>query len=370
MKRSITGLFVICCTIYSCQNATRNPEADAHADSISCSSNLPARFPVAGHDSLSMKTEKLSHAGMVWIPGGAFNMGSSDGEGRQDEYPVHRVQLPGFWIDAHEVTNAQFREFVEATGYVTTAEQVPDWEELKKQLPPGTPKPADSLLVASSLVFTPPDHPVPLNNVSLWWSWVKGADWKHPSGPGSSITGKDNYPVVQVSWYDAEAYAKWAGKRLPTEAEWEFAARGGLENESYSWGNEPIDKGRPKANTWQGNFPNYNSDWDGYNGLAPVQSFQPNKYQLYDMAGNVWEWCMDWYSPDYYATLTGKTSLSPAGPEQSYDPMEPTVPKRVTRGGSFMCNAAYCKGYRVSSRMKSSPDSGLENVGFRCVASN
>ena len=363
----LATLFVVA----SCNNNGRDEIAASDNDSVSCSSNIPARFPVtAGRSDSGITKGIVSHDEMTWIPGGDFNMGSSDAEGRPDEYPVHKVKLSGYWIDVHEVTNAQFKKFVEATGYVTTAEKDPDWEELKKQLPAGTPKPADSLLVAASLVFTPPDHAVPLDNVSMWWSWKKGANWKHPEGPGSSIAGKDNYPVVQVSWDDATAYAKWAGKRLPTEAEWEYAARGGLKNESYSWGDEPVEKGKPKANTWQGNFPNYNNDWDGYKGLAPVKSFAPNNYKLYDMAGNVWEWCNDWYGAGYYQTLVAQTSVNPAGPAQSSDPMEPMVPKKVTRGGSFMCNASYCKGYRVSSRMKSSPDTGLENVGFRCVSSN
>jgi formylglycine-generating enzyme required for sulfatase activity len=362
---------VICSSaIISCHNTDKKKIAAGTDDTTSCHTNMPSRFGVAVNDSSIIKEGKVSHDDMVWIPAGEFMMGSSDNEGRSDEYPAHQVKLSGYWIDAHEVTNAQFRKFVEATGYITTAEKAPDWEEIKKQLPEGTPKPPDSVLVASSLVFTPPNYPVPLDNAAAWWSWKKGADWKHPEGPASSIEGKDNYPVVQVSWDDAVAYAKWAGKRLPTEAEWEFAARGGLVSKSYSWGDEPVEKGKPKANTWQGNFPNYNNDWDGYKGLAPVKSFAPNGYKLYDMAGNVWEWCADWYAPDYYESLEDKTTVNPTGPDKSYDPMEPTVPKRVTRGGSFMCNASYCKGYRVSSRMKSSPDTGLENVGFRCVSSN
>jgi formylglycine-generating enzyme required for sulfatase activity len=304
---------------------------------------------------------------MIKIPGGEFMMGASDKEGREDEYPQHPVKVNGFWMDATEVTNAQFEKFVEATGYVTTAERKPDWEEIKKQLPAGTPKPDDSLLVAASLVFTPADHPVSLNDVSQWWSWQKGADWKHPQGPNSSIKGKDNYPVVQVSWDDAIAYCKWAGKRLPSEAEWEWAARGGLKDNKYPWGNEDVESGKAKANTWQGSFPNKNTDWDKYYNAAPVRSFLPNGYSLYDMAGNVWEWCNDWYRPDYYGQLKDQLSDNPKGPADNYDPMEPTVPKKVVRGGSFLCNASYCKGYRVSSRMKTSPDTGLEHTGFRCV---
>jgi sulfatase modifying factor 1 len=357
--------------LYCCSNSASSGDEKLLAASdtaVSCSSNLPSRLNVVEKDTITTSGKTASHEGMVWIEGGEFLMGASDGEGREDEYPAHKVRLDGFWMDKTEVTNKQFKAFVDATHYITTAEKAPDWEELKTQLPPGTPKPSDDMLVAASLVFTPPSHPVPLDNVAQWWSWVKGADWKHPEGPGSSIEGKENYPVVHISWYDAVAYAKWAGKRLPTEAEWEYAARGGRSNQSYPWGSEDVEKGKPKANTWQGSFPNSNTVWDGYNGLAPVASFTANSYGLYDMAGNVWEWCSDWYDGRYYEQLKNGVSTNPKGPSQSNDPMEPTVPKKLVRGGSFLCNASYCKGYRVSSRMKSSPDTGLEHTGFRCVS--
>lgn len=333
---------------------------------ISCEQNLPSRLAVKSNDSLTISGETTSTEGMVWIKGGEYMMGAADGEGKPDEYPQHKVKLDGFWIDITEVTNAQFKKFTDATGYITTAEKKPDWEELKKQLPPGTPKPDESMLVASSLVFTPPSLPVPLNDVAQWWSWKEGADWKHPQGPGSNIEGKDNYPVVHISWYDAVAYCKWAGKRLPTEAEWEMAARSGTDNK-YTWGNEDPEKGKPKANTWQGSFPDKNTGWDQFNRSAPVKSFAANGFGVYDMAGNVWEWCSDWYRQDHYSSKKNMLVANPKGPESSYDPMEPTIPKRVVRGGSFMCHASYCKGYRVSARMKTSPDTGLEHTGFRCV---
>lgn len=307
---------------------------------------------------------------MVQIPGGSFRMGADNKESRPDELPKHPVRIDPFWMDATEVTNAQFRAFVKATGYVTTAERKPDWEEMKKQLPPGTPKPDDRMLVASSLVFAQPSHEGQLTNYSQWWQWVPGADWQHPEGPGSSIVGKDDYPVVQVSWDDAVAYAKWAGKRLPTEAEWEWAARGGQFNAVYPWGNEPVDAGKPKANSWQGTFPTKNTLRDGFARTAPVKSFASNAYGLYDMSGNVWEWCSDNYRPDYYVQLAGRGEAhNPTGPAQSYDPEEPTVPKRVMRGGSFLCNDSYCSSYRSAARMKSSPDTGLSHTGFRCVKS-
>lgn len=343
----------------------------------SCGQNKDASGISNTNDSVSVKKVSLddikfsgdtSKTGMVYIPGGEFMMGADNDQASKDEYPKHRVSVNSFWMDEHEVTNAQFARFVEATGYLTTAELKPDWEELKKQLPPGTPKPDDSQLVAASLVFTPPSQKVNLNDYSQWWSWVPGASWKHPEGPDSDLKGKENYPVVHISWDDAMAYCKWAGKRLPTEAEWEFAARGGLLNNIYPWGNEHVNSGKPKNNSWEGSFPDVNTAIDGFKGLAPVKSFPANGYKLYDMAGNVWEWCSDWYRDDYYQMSNDpKGILNPKGPSDSHDPEEPFVPKRVARGGSYMCNDSYCSGYRVARRMKSSQDSGMSNIGFRCV---
>lgn len=333
---------------------------------ISCETNLPSRLPV-NNDLSKIIPANDSTEGMILIPAGSFMMGAGDKEGRSDEYPQHKVTVDSFLIDATEVTNAEFTKFIYATGYTTTAEKKPDWNELKRQLAPGTPKPDESLLIPASLVFTPPGHPVPLNDVSQWWEWRQGASWKHPQGPESDIVGKDNYPVVQISWYDAMAYCKWAKKRLPTEAEWEWAARGGLINKKYPWGDETIETGRVKANTWQGNFPDNNTKVDHYYLSSPVKTYAPNHYGLYDMAGNVWEWCSDWYREDYYDQLKKLESHDPAGPTAGFDPMQPLIPKKVMRGGSFLCNPSYCKGYRVTARMKTSPDTGLEHTGFRCV---
>jgi formylglycine-generating enzyme required for sulfatase activity len=292
--------------------------------------------------------------GMVWIPPGTFWMGSEHGQ--SDERPVHQLSVDGFWIDKTEVTNAQFAWFVRETGYVTTAEQRPDPKDF-----PGVPL---ENLVAGAIVFSPPAGDVPLDNHYAWWRYVAGANWRHPEGPGSSIEGLDQHPVVQVSWDDAVAYCKWAGKRLPTEAEWEYASRGGLDRQPYTWGHEQVPHGRWPANIWQGKFPNENSPSDGFRGTAPVGSFEPNGYGLYDMAGNVWEWCADWYLPDYYAHSPAR---NPQGPDTSYDPNEPGAKKRVQRGGSYLCNDSYCIGYRPSARMKCTPDSGLNHSGFRCV---
>jgi len=266
-------------------------------------------------------------------------MGTNEKESFPNERPAHLVQVEGFWMDEHDVTNTEFAKFVEATGYVTTAERKINWEDLKKQLPPGTPKPDDSALAPGSLVFTPTSGPVPLNDLSAWWRWVHGANWRHPEGPGSSIQGRENHPVVQVSWYDAAAYAQWAGKRLPTEAEWEFAARGGLESKRYVCGDDFRPDGRYMANTWQGLFPIRNSGEDGFVGTSPVGSFPANGYGLYDMAGNVWQWCSDWYRVDTNIEVASKNVCrDPRGPTESYDPGDPYSPKRAVKGGSFLCS--------------------------------
>lgn len=337
---------------------------------ICCESNIPKRFAsltITKTVSLNeIEAKGSAHAGMVWIKSGTFMMGADNKQASPDEYPKHKVSVNGFWMDVTEVTNAQFAKFVKATGYITTAECKPDWNELKKQLPPGTSKPDDNVLVAASLVFDPPSHEVQLNDYSQWWAWKKGANWRHPHGPGSNIKGKKNYPVVHISWFDAVAYCKWVGKHLPTEAEWEWAARGGLQNKIYPWGDEPVDVGKVKANTWQGHFPDHNALRDKFYGLAPVASFAPNGYGLYDMAGNAWEWCADYYHSEYYKTIA-RGAVNPKGSANSYDPDEPYAKKRVIRGGSFLCNDSYCSGYRIARRMKSTEDSGMEHVGFRCI---
>lgn len=359
---------ILLVTILSCNHADSKQETIiSAADSAHSCMVVPSRFS-NNTDTGNVKFGgNSSLGGMALIPGGVFEMGGNNNQASPDEFPRHKVQLSPFYMDITEVTNAAFKEFVDATGYVTTAEKKPEWEELKKSVPPGTPKPADSLLVAASLVFKSTSGPVDLNDYNKWWSWVKGADWKHPAGPASSIEGRENFPVVHVSWDDAMAYCKWAGKRLPTDAEWEFAARGGLVNNIYPWGNEHVNSGKAKANSWEGKFPYLNEEKDRYVAAAPVKSYMPNGYGLYDMAGNVWEWCSDWYNADYYKTVQNTVSVNPSGPEKSYDHQDPYTSKRSLRGGSFLCNDAYCSGYRVARRMKSSPDTGMEHTGFRCA---
>ncbi len=294
---------------------------------------------------------------MVWIPGGTFVMGG-DNEMGNDALPLHEVALEGFWMDETEVTNAAFAAFVTATGYVTTAEKKPDTKDFPDV-------PADKL-VAGSVCFHAPKEDVPLDNFFAWWRYDAGADWRHPEGPKSNLGGRDKHPVVHLSWDDAVAYAKWAGKRLPTEAEWEFAARGGKARQRFGWGNEPTLGGKWQANAWQGRFPSENSKADGFYGAAPVKSFAPNGYRLYDMAGNVWEWVADWYRPDYYAK---SPTADPRGPDDSLDPEEPGVKKKVQRGGSFLCSDRYCLRYTNGARGKGAPDTGASHVGFRCARS-
>lgn len=309
--------------------------------------------------------------GMVWIPGGSFVMGGQGTSARADEYPVHTVRVDGFWMDKTEVTNDEFAKFVADTGYVTTAERKPNRDELKRQLPEGTAIPSDDQLKPGSLVFTPTNAPVSLEDYRQWWKWSEGASWKCPSGPKSSIKGKGAFPVVHVSYTDAAAYCKWAHKRLPTEAEWEFAARGGTEGQPYASGCEmPSHK---QINSWQGAFPYKNTAKDGYALAAPVTTYPANAYGVYEIIGNVWEWCHDWYRSDYYKELLSShpgTVVNPQGPESGYDAQQPTGPKRVQRGGSFLCNEQFCSSYRPSARMCSSPDTSAQHVGFRCVMSD
>ena len=313
--------------------------------------------------------ETQTPPGMVWIPGGTYAMGSDLPQTNNSERPVHQVRVSGFWLDANEVSNRQFAAFVAATGYVTTAEKPVDWEELKRQLPADTPKPPAEALAPGSMVFSPPTTPVTnLADYSQWWKWVHGADWRHPEGPGSDIATRAEHPVVQVSWDDAVAYATWAGKRLPTEAEWEFAARGGLAGKRYTWGDEPLsDTVGTRANIWQGTFPTTNLKADGYGATSPVGIFPVNGYGLHDMAGNVWEWCSDWYRADAYLAGANALSLNPLGPEKPWDPDEPMALKRVTRGGSFLCHVSYCESYRTAARRGTSYDSGASHIGFRCA---
>lgn len=297
-------------------------------------------------------------------------MGSDHHLARTDEQPLHRVRVDGFWMDASEVTNSQFAEFVSQTGYVTTAERPVDWEQLKQQLAPGTPRPSDEMLAPGSLVFTPPKDAVSLEDARGWWVWTAGASWRHPEGPGSRWEDRADHPVVHVSWDDAVAYCKWAGKRLPTEAEWEFAARGGIEKAPFVWGDDPLSDESPQCNIWQGDFPHSNTAKDRFERTAPVKQFTANGYGLYDMAGNVWEWCQDWYRPDTYQQHSrDAVTVNPQGPEKSYDPRRPYMPQRVQRGGSFLCNDEYCASYRPAARMPCSPDTGMAHLGFRCVQS-
>lgn len=307
---------------------------------------------------------------MKRINGGEFVMGTDEENAMPNERPAHRVRVDSFWMDETAVTNAQFRKFVEATGYVTTAEKPVDWEEIKKQLPPGTPKPPDEQLRPGSLVFTPPTQEVDLRDMSGWWTWTPGANWRHPQGPQSSIEGKDDLPVVQVSWDDAVAYAEWAGKRLPTEAEWEYAARGGLHRMRYPWGDEFRPQRKHLANTYQGKFPVTDTGEDGFIGLAPVKSYDPNGYGLYDMAGNVWNWCSDQYRADAHEqSARNGIAIDPAGPAETFNPTRAVqqATERVIKGGSFLCNASYCESYRPSARRGTPPDTGSGHVGFRCV---
>lgn len=310
--------------------------------------------------------------GMVWVPGGFFLQGAvpQDAMAMQHEKPQHPVKVTGFFMDITEVSNEQFSQFVKETGYITMAERAIDWETMKRQLPEGTPKPHDTILQPGSLMFKKTKSSVPnLYDFSQWWRWAIGVNWRHPSGPDSSLEGKERHPVVHVSYEDAEAYCDWAGRRLPTEAEWEFAARGRQTSTTYFWGDDPMKLSK-HANSWEGEFPVYNTLIDGYERTAPVKSYPPNDFGLYDMAGNVWEFTSDWFNINYYneLTATGNTTPNPKGADKAYNPNNPYVQEKIIKGGSFLCSDSYCASYRLSSRMGTSTDSSAEHVGFRTVA--
>jgi formylglycine-generating enzyme len=305
------------------------------------------------------------HADMVWIPRGTFRMGSD--KHYAEEAPVHRVAVDALWIDRTPVTNRQFREFVRATGHVTFAEIAPDPKDYPGALP--------NMLKPGSLVFNPPKHPVDdFRDWSQWWAFKFGANWRRPYGPRSSLSGLNDHPVVHVAYSDALAYAKWAGKDLPTEAEWEFAARGGLDGTEFAWGDEFTPGGRQMANTWQGAFPHENQKLDGYERTSPVTAFPPNGYGVCDMIGNVWEWTTDWYSAGYQADAD-KACCIPLNPrggreDASYDPCQPAIkiPRKVLKGGSHLCAPNYCRRYRPAARHPEPVDTSTSHVGFRCVA--
>jgi formylglycine-generating enzyme required for sulfatase activity len=308
--------------------------------------------------------------GMVWVASKTFLMGAKNDDkfAKPREKPAHNVAVDGFFIDVHEVTNKQFKKFVDETKYVTVAERPIDWDEIKKDLPAGTPKPADSVLQPGSLIFNKEIAVVDSrNNNAQWWIWKIGANWKHPEGPGSSIEGNDNYPVVHIAQEDALAYCKWSNSRLPTEAEWESAAQGKFEDNIYSWGNKYEDL-YANANTWQGKFPTENVTEDRFEYISPVKSYPANRIGLYDMAGNVWEMTSDLFNVNYYQTIDPTVvSNNPKGADKSYTPSNPYQAEFVMKGGSFLCNESHSTGFRISARMGMEPNSASDHIGFRTV---
>lgn len=309
--------------------------------------------------------------GMVWVPRKTFLQGAKadDPYAMEREKPAHKVTVDGFFIDITEVTNKQFKAFTDATGYITIAERPIDWEEMKATLPPGTPKPHDSILRPGSLTFNKNVNAIAnMQNYGQWWTWQTGANWKQPQGPDSSIEGQDDFPVVHVAYEDALAYCEWANRRLPTEAEWEAAALGENDNTIFTWGNN-ADVLNEKANTWQGVFPTVNKPIDGFKYIAPVKSYEPNSIGLYDMAGNVWEMTSDFFNVNYYKSLDPKkTQVNPQGASKAYNPNNPYIQERIIKSGSFLCNASYCASFRISAKMAVSTDSGSDHTGFRTVA--
>ncbi len=377
--------------VFSCKNETKSEtiitekidsKTDCHPAggrsqiiTASFDSDSLVEDPVSSTEMTSFDTENTNKTykavpeGMVLIPGGEFMMGAIGNLTLPREYPRHPVKVSDFYMDTHEVTNKEFLAFVEATGYITIAERPIDWEELKKQLPPDTQRPPEENLRPGSLLFKLRPGVTDLSNYFQWWEWTVGTNWRHPEGPNTTIKGKEDHPVVHIAYADAQAYAKWAGKRLPTEAEWEFAAKGGLKDNIYPWGNKDVNEAPYECNFFQGQFPSYNSVADSFDTSAPVGSFKPNGYGLYDMAGNVWEIVNDKFDEGYYKTLSTTTpTLNPKGSVRSYYSANAYAKFTVIKGGSFLCNDSYCASYRVSAKMPLEMDSAMNHVGFRCVA--
>ena len=344
-----------------------NDKSDLHNPAVVA--HIKKKIPASVSEQLQTKppsATETNHDGMVWIPGGVGIMGSDSGP--PDEMPPHAVAIDGFWMDKTEVTNRQFKEFVDATGYITLPERKPELRSIQK----GSGLEELAILEEfnqpgsiCSLQLNGKEDIDPAKGAYSWWQYLPGADWKHPEGPESNIENRMDHPVVHVSWLDAKAYCDWVGKQLPTEAQWEFAARAGKDGNFYPWGNDRNPGGEWKQNIWQGTFPLEDTGDDGFKTTAPVGTFEANDYGLHDMSGNVWEWCADYYQPEYYSVSPQK---NPPGPDSSFDPQEPGITKRVQRGGSFMCSDQYCVGYRVSARMKGEEDTGAFHTGFRCVA--
>lgn len=347
MAIRIYSLLFVCIFFYACQSSTKSPIT-----------KIPKGIEIP--------------KGMVWIPGGVFMQGAveNDSLALPREKPSFKVQVDGFFMDITEVTNEQFAKFVEETNYITTAERAVNWEEIKKQVSAQTPKPHDSLLSPGSLIFVKPKQPISsCCDYSQWWLWKSGVSWKHPHGKDSNMEVKENYPVVHISYQDAQAYCKWAGRRLPTEAEWEYAAKGGNNNRIFTWDNK--NGVSENANTWNGIFPIKNTKEDGFETIAPVKSYHPNPYGLYDMIGNVWEWTSDWYNDNYYKEKLkeNKIIINPKGADEAYNFKNTLAKEKIIKGGSYLCHKSYCASYRISARMSSTMDSSTEHIGFRTVLS-
>jgi formylglycine-generating enzyme required for sulfatase activity len=362
-KRLILVIFLVEVLFFNCKEEAKTMDSK------------PDKLDLKSEKILQLTTELPEDAivpeNMVWIPGGSFMQGASDIDemAMYHEKPAHKVAVDGFFMDETEVTNAQFSKFINETNYITIAEREIDWDEMKKQLPAGTPKPHDSIMQPGSLVFET-IITKNLQDFSQWWKWTIGANWRKPKGPGSSIKGKENEPVVHIAYEDALAYCKWIGHRLPTEAEWEYAASGGNSSNINFWGND--FQLLPKmANTWTGTFPSENDKIDGFENRAPVKSYQPNTYGLYDIAGNVWEWTSDWYNSSYYneQAVKKEIQINPLGADKAFNSSNPYAQEKIIKGGSFLCNETYCASYRISSRMATSLDSSMEHLGFRTVKS-